>query len=425
MGLFWGSLRSMGLLDRLMRRFPSAPAKARSVEHSFNGWRALYQRAGDFMYSLEFERALTHLTEVARKLPGSSDVAARLLRGQVVEKMATCHLESGRAAVAVPLFEQAIGLHQEARNEEGLLSSLRSLYEAHRYLGQGAEAADVALECASAIERGFASDRSASMARARRLRKLAEIVRRGEPPNRVVLEIGREFIELDEIPPVLESSVHFIFHRDRMCLARANALMKRGRELASEGALEEALLLLREASHVDPHAAGPLHVRAATLMYLQRVSEALACYDQLEALAPGWHNCRAERWLAAEIAAGRIPQGAFDQLATLEDGSVSAEAQVRLARQGIREAPGAPAFHLYLGIYLERLGQEDEARRAIAEGLEQAREPDLRSRLLVQFAHLNPSSLEREARLHQAMAPGGNLAAAAMAALLLYSRKTW
>jgi tetratricopeptide (TPR) repeat protein len=371
------------------------------------------------MHVLEFEQALDLLTLAARKTSGSPAGKAGALQGEIFGSMATCHLESGRAEASLPLFHQAIGFCLEAGDDEGLVTNLKGLYEAHRYLGQGMEAAVVATECASALE---------SLGRreqARRFRKVAEIARRGEPPNRVVLEIGGAFFELDEIPPVIDTSVHFIFHRDRTFLARAIALMTRGREQAMRGGLEQALPLLREACRIDPHAPGPLYVLAATLMHLERVSEALACYTQLEALAPGWQHCRADRWLAAGIAAGRIPHSAFTQICTLEDWTVSAEEQVRLARQGLGEAPTVPAFHLYLGIYLDRIGQRDEARRAVNEGLVLAEEPDLRSRLLLQFALLNPDSPERDQRLHEAMAPGGNLAVAAMAAVTLYSRKTW
>jgi tetratricopeptide (TPR) repeat protein len=412
----------MGLLDRLLRRNSAAPAQVDWADHSFEQWRQPFQSACELMHSLEFEQALTQLTLADKWLPGASKTGAGFLRSMMVRRMGTCHLESGRAEISLPLFREAIELCREARDEDGLISSLSSLYEAHRCLGQAAAAADGALECASALECATL-DRADRMARARRFRKVAEIVRRGEPPNRVVLEIGDDFFELDEIPPVIKSSVHFIFHRDRMFLARAIALMKRGGKMAMRGSFEEALPLLREACRIDPHAPGPLYVQAATLMRLERVSEALACYNQLEVLAPGWHNCRAERWLAAGIAAGRIPHSVFSQISTLEDWSVSAAEQVRLACQGLSETPAVPAFHLYLGIYLSFLGQKYEARKAIAEGLERAEEPDLRSRLLVQFAELNPCSPERNQRLHEAMAPGGNLAAAAMAAVMLYSRK--
>ena len=396
----------MGFLDRFFRRTSTASQES-------------LQSARGLMRALEFEQALELLALAARKASGSRAGRAGALQGEIFGRMAMCHLESGRAEASLPLFQQAIGLCTEAGDEEGLATNLQGLYEAHRYLGQGAYAAIVAAECASVLESLGRKEQ------ARRFRKVAEIVRRGEPPNRVVLQIGEAFFELDEIPPVIDTSVHFIFHRDRTFLARSIALMKLGRELAMRGSLDQALPLLREACRIDPYAPGPLYVQAATLMHLQRVSEALACYNQLEALAPGWQHCRADRWLAQGIAAGRIPHTAFAQLATLEDSSISAEEQVRLARQGLLEAPAVPAFHLYLGLYLDRLGQRDEARKAVIEGLVRAEEPDLRSRLLLQFALLNPDSPEREQKLHEAMMPGGNLATAAMAAVTLYSRKTW
>jgi tetratricopeptide (TPR) repeat protein len=401
----------MNILDRLFRRTP--PAKLALAGSSPSPWQESIQRADELMQSLDFEEALALLAPTAERLRDLSGGQAELMRGQAVGKMAVCHLESGRAQVSLPLFRQALGLCRSAGDEAGLIHLLSTLYEAHRYLGQGPEAAGVADEYAAAL------DRSGNWVRARRFKKVAEIARHGEPPVRVVLQLRGIFYELDEIPPVIDGDLHFIFFRDRMYLSRAAALLERGNALQKQGRLEEALVPLREASRVDPHAPGPLYDEAATLLLLRRPSEAVACYDKVEAMAPGWFHCRFDRWLAAEIAAGRIPYAAVAPLRTLEAWELGPAENVRLARRAVSDVPGLPAFHLYLGIYLAQLGQEGEARRVLAEGLRLAVEPDLRSRLLVQVAFLDTASSVRDRRLQEAMAPGGNLAAAAMAAVML------
>jgi tetratricopeptide (TPR) repeat protein len=404
----------MRILDRLFGRNP--PAKPASADSSLTAWDESLHRADELMRSLDFEEALVLLAPVAEKLRDLPGVQAGSMRAQAVGKLATCHLESGRAQVALPLFRQASELYRSAGDEVGRFHQLDGLYEAHRYLGRSAEAADVADECAGVL------DRLGKWGRARRFRKVAELARRGEPPVRVVLHIDGIFFELDELPPVIDGDLNFVFFRNRMYLARATALLERGQELQKQGSLEQALSLFREAGRIDPYAPGPLYAEAAALMHLQRASEAVACYDKVEALAPGWFHCRAERWVAAGIAAGSIPHSAFPLLCTLEGWELSANENVRLARQGLSEAPGVPAFHLYLGLYLAQLGQDDEARGVFAEGLRLAEEPDIRSRLLVQAAFLDKLSPERTRRLEEAMAPGGNLAAGAMAAVMLRTR---
>ena len=84
--------------------------------------------------------------------------------------------------------------------------------------------------------------------------------------------------------------------------------------------------------------------------------------------------------------------------------------------------PGVAAFHLILGQTLGALGREEEAREAIAEGLRQARELDIRSRLLVESSRREPRARESQRMLHEALAPGGNLVAAAMAKVMLFTQ---
>ncbi|MFY1824470.1 hypothetical protein ACN47A_01015 [Myxococcus fulvus] len=144
-------------------------------------------------------------------------------------------------------------------------------------------------------------------------------------------------------------------------------------------------------------------------------SEAVSWYDEVEALAPGGYPCRAERWLAA----GRIPYQAFTVLRALELPSLGAEDRLRLTRQAIGAAPGVPGLHLQLGRQLTALDRKDDARAALEVGLAQAEAPDLRSRRLVESAADAAPSADRDRMLHEAMEPGGNLVAAAMARVLL------
>ena len=378
-------------------------------------WQETLGRANGLMNRLDFDGALQLLTPELERIRGLSGGHAESMKAMTFGQLATCHFQSGRPEMALPIFQQALELCRSVRDEEGVLAYLGSLFEAHRYLGQGAEAANVATEYAAALERRGQSER------ARRQRKIADIVRRGEPLNRVVAELGGVTFELDELPSRIEGGLRFIFCRNRIALVRTEAMVERGRELGQKGRFEEALALFKEARRLDPHAPEPRYDGALTLLHLQRASEAVAWYDEAEALAPGWYHCRADRWLAAGIAAGEISHQAFMLLRMLESPDVSAEERVQLARRGSSDAAGVPEFQLHLGRLLASLGREDEAREALAAGLRQAEEPDIRSRLLVESAAWVPPSAERDRRLHEAMEPGGNLVAAAMARVMLFT----
>ncbi len=378
-------------------------------------WQETRERANTLMRGLDFEGALALLTPEAERIQGLSGGSAESMKAMTFGQMAACHFQEGRAETALPLFRQAMELCRTASDDEGVVAYLENCFEAHRYLGQGVEAAGVAMELAVALEQGGQDSR------ARRIRKVAEIVRAGEPLNRVVAELDGVTLELDELPALIEGRLRFIFCRNRLDLARTTALVERGRELGGEGRYGEALALFQEARRIDVYSPEPRYEGAVTLLHLQRASEAVSWYDEVEALAPGWYRCRAERWLAAGIAAGRIPYLAFTVLRTLELPSLGTEDRLRLTRQAIGEAPGVPELQLQLARQLKALDREDEARAALEVGLAQAEEPDIRSRLLIESAADAAPSADRDKMLREAMEPGGNLVAAAMARVLLHS----
>jgi tetratricopeptide (TPR) repeat protein len=327
--------------------------------------------------------------------------------------VATCHFQSGRAEKALPLLQQTTAFYQKARDKQGFAADMGVLFEVYRYLGQGAEAAVAAKDFAWAL------DHTGGKTQADRLWKVANVIQRGEPLNRVVVDFMGATHELDALPVHVKVSLRFSFCRNRTELARATARVQRGRELSQEGRFEEALALFTEAGRFDIHSPEPRYEGAETLLHLQRASESVAWYDEVEALAPGWYACRARRWLAAGIAAGRIPHAAFLLLRELEKPNLSAEEGVELARRALREAPGVPELQWHLGRHLVALGLEEEARQVFAEGLARAEEPDVRSRLLIELAALLPASEGRDERLREALAPGGHLIAAAMAGVML------
>jgi hypothetical protein len=136
-------------------------------------------------------------------------------------------------APARPRYRKRRGRHSRVSH---CARSRRDLYEVHRYLGHGAEAADAA-----------------------RYRTKAALARAGEPRNRinVVLDDGRQ-LELDQIAGVA-GRLRFVFERDRVSLRlRSRARL---RELGGLGCTATALCgdspgscepLTERREHLDP-----------------------------------------------------------------------------------------------------------------------------------------------------------------------------
>jgi tetratricopeptide (TPR) repeat protein len=378
-------------------------------------WQEAMHRAGEHMEQLDFDEAARLLSAEAERVRGLSGGEAGRMLAITLGRLAECHFSAGRPEAALPLYNEALEICRAGSDVEGIAAYLGDIFEVCRYLERPAEAAAAASELSAVLER--AGDR----ARARRYRKVAEIVRRGEPLNRVLVEQDGALWELDELGSLaLGGRLRFVFCRNRISPARAAGLVERGRALGAEGRYEEALAAFREAAEVDPHTPDPLHEQAVTLMHLGRASEAVACYDRVEALAPGWYHTRSERWLAAEIAADRVPQSAFEALRALEDGDLRPEDKVRLARRTLDAAPGLPALYLQLGAQLAALDRDD-ARTALADGIARAHEPGIRTQLLVRAASLEPPSPARDKLLDEALALRGDLVSAAMAAVMRHA----
>jgi tetratricopeptide (TPR) repeat protein len=245
------------LLQRLM-----GPPAANPIDR----WRETMRSVSQCMSKLDFEGALALLAPEEERVRGLSGGSAESMQAMTLGQMATCHFQSGRAAAALPLYRQALERCRNAQDQEGITAYLGSLFEVLRYLGQGAEASDVAAEYSRMLESQGQTEQ------AHRYRKISDIVRAGEPLNRVVAELGGVVFELDEIPLPVDGTLRFTFCRNRLGLARAAALVDEGRKLAEKGRFDEALSLFREASRVDPYAPEPLYDEAATLLHLQRAS---------------------------------------------------------------------------------------------------------------------------------------------------------
>src|SRR5579883_641650 len=376
-------------------------------------WQAALRQARELMESLRYAEARTTLTDAlidSRGLSGTGvDTYLPITHGCIGE----CHFYAGAADQAVPHFEQALALCERTGDTEGIAAYLGSLFEAHRYLGQGERAAGYAERMAALLDaQGVNHD-------AVRWRTRARIVRSGEPLNRIVVVVDGSTYEVDEVRPVGDMRVKFVFERNRITLRSAVVHTERGKELGTAGRHEEALASFREAAasdRFDPHCR---YLEAFTLLHLGRYADAADTYRRVEELAPGWFQCHSDLWVADQLTLGRLDAQDFAALHVLEDGQISSAEKVTLAERLLKKRPGLPPAQLHLGKNLARVGREAEACEALRAGLATDPDSDVRTRLLAELATLTQDTSERERLFREAVAVNGNLVAAASAALAL------
>jgi tetratricopeptide (TPR) repeat protein len=221
--------------------------------------------------------------------------------------------------------------------------------------------------------------------------------------------------ELPSAPP--NGPVRFRFERNRISLGGVAALVAEGSRLGSAGDGERALAAFQAAAALDPWDPQPPYLAGLALTELGRYADAVRSYDATEQLAPGWYHCRADRWMAAELAAGRVSREAFQTVRAIEDGAAPPKEQARLAAAAIAATPHLPVLYLLRAEALIKVGSKSAAEVVAREGLARNPDIDVRTRLLVTLSQTLESP-ERRALLDEAIALDGNRTAAAMARLM-------
>jgi len=381
----------------------------------FHGWDDKLGQAFALSNELRYEQASVILTTLAREIEASDAPGTRpgYMLVRAFGLLSVCYFHSGKAEAAVAAGKKALELCEKQNDVEGLLAYIGNLYEAHRYLGDGQTAATLAERLSHHYET------AGRTGEAQRFRKLGAIARAGEPLNRVVCQVGEETLELDEVSRAGERRLRFGYARNRIELRPSEELTQQGSKLAGSGDDSEALKFFEKAETADPFNPQPAYERALSLLHLRRYVEAVKAYEKTEALAPGWFNCRSERWLAQELAAGRVPHAAFLALRELEDGSSSPAEKVALGDKILRQGPELALVHLHSGAILVQCGERQRAEGYFRRGLEVAEEADVKTRILVQLAVLLEASVDRRRCFQEAVQLNGNLMAAAQAAVAL------
>ncbi len=373
-------------------------------------WQRDLGQAQQLMGALRFSEARQVLANALDEARGMTGPAVHQLLAMTYGKLGECCFHLGDVAAALDPTTTALRLCEQQHDMQGVQAYLGNLFEIHRYLGQVQPAAAVAERYADVLTAAGQAGLAAQW------RNHARLVRAGEPLNRVVVVLNGAQYELTDLPAVGDLRAEFVFRRNRITLAPARRRIADGERLGGQARHAEAYASFQEAARLDAFDPHPRYLSGLALLNLRRPEQAVAEYEAAERLAPGWFNCRADVWLARELARGQLDHELFQILYYLEDAPASAEEKARTAEAALGRAPHLAPLHLFYGHSLHALGDPAAAAAAYRNGLACASEPDVRSRLLVALAVVSPSTPQRTALLREAAAiPGGNLIAAAMA----------
>ena len=400
-------LGERGPLDRLV----APPAGNPIVE-----WEKRLGEARQLMDELDYSRASKLLESSVERAQGLSGTAVDRYLPITLGSLGECYFQRGDADKAVTPTSEALALCEVHADHDGIVAYQRNLYEMHRYLGS----TDAAAKCAEAL--ADALERAGAPHEARWYRKQSRLVRAGEPENRVVVRAGDQRHELDELPSELAKgsvTLSFAFERNRITLRPAAELTSRAERLGSDQEYERALQTLRAAAQADVYDPHCHFLEGLTLCHLGRYREAVSSYDACETRAAGWYVCRADRWLAQQIAEGQLEPGVFSALRDLEQTEGPPRRRVANAQKALEKYPPLAGLYLALGRSLEAADERHAALSAYRSGLEAAPDPDTRTRLLVYLGNGTADKTERLEALTQAVSLKGNLVSAAMAQVAL------
>jgi tetratricopeptide (TPR) repeat protein len=376
-------------------------------------WRERLDKARARMTELRYADAIQELADALIDVRGLTGSGVDRFLPMTYGYLGESYFDSAQAEKAVAPFEQALTLCEAQRDADGIGAYLGDLYEVHRYLGQPGPAATYAARLADWYA-GQGKPKEVD-----RFRRQADIVRTGEPLNRVVAVVDEQRYELHQCPAIKDGRLQFVFERNRITLRPAAIYTQRGEEHAKQQQFDEALDDFRQAARADRYDPHSRYLQGLTLLHLERYNEAVDCYEATEELAPGWFHCRADLWLAQELAVGRIDHDMFTALIALEDGSDPPAEKVKLAEAALTRAPDLAVLHLMYGKNLARSARLPEAGTAYRKGLACGDESDTKTRLLLELALVTETPAEKIRLLEEARGLNGNLVAAATAAVIL------
>ncbi len=338
-------------------------------------WQEALATTRKLMEELKVQEAIPLLEEHAQRATEMSGMSVATLLPLTLGQLGECYFQAGQAEKAVSPTRRAMEMVSQQGDLDSTIAYLRNLYEIHRYLGDGKAAAEFARQIATKLYD------DGKLILASNWKHQARAVEAGEPLLRVVLKIGEELFELNEIPAVKSEKVEFIFMRNRFELRSAMSLCEQGKKLAEEGKSDEAVLLFEQAASLDKFHPLPHYFIAAIRMHQRRVPEAVQAYEKTEELAPGFESCRSELWLARKIAAGEYQHDAYTTILQVVNDSTSVEQRLALVDQLQKKYPTFGECLYQQGKLLVMSKQRDEAVTTWRQALEAVDDPDAKTRL--------------------------------------------
>ena len=379
-------------------------------------WQQDLGQAQQHMQQLQLEEAIPLLQRCLERANGVSGASVEKFLPLTLGFMGECHFHLAQMEKASEFMERAYQLCNMSGDFEASMAYRSNLYEIYRYMGDQKKA----LECAQEISKKN-YDRG-ELVQASNWREQAKAVAAGEPLHRVVVRIAEEIFELNDLPKVEGEQVEFVLTRNRIELVRCTQKCFQGRDQAQKGNFTEAVETLRIAEQYDPHSPQPCFLAASINLAGRNYAEAVADFEKVEKLCPGFETSRSDSWLARQLLAGTMEHDACMVAFEVNNSETPAENRIGICEVLIAKYPQFTEAYYKMGKLLVESGKVEEGVAAWMKGLETTTEEnDVRTRIYRDLAMVAGDPEEKKAYLEKVIAfyPDGNYLANAMAHFML------
>lgn len=362
---------------------------------------------------LKFDEALPLLEQCLDLASGVSGAGVDKFLPLTLGFIGECYFQLGNMEKATEYVERALQCTTMQGDYEASVAYLSNLYEISRYAGDK----DKAASCAQTIaDKAF--DRS-ELVTASNWRQHAKAVK-DEPLHRLVLKIGDELFELDEIPKVKDERVEFIFARNRLELVLCTQKCFEGRELTTQGKYDEALHAFEEAAKLDKYSPQPWYMSGNIKLAGRRYEEAVADLEKVEELCPGFETSRADLWLARQLASNVMEHDACRVVYESNSEGIPLDQRIQICRDMIEKYPKFGEAHWRLAKFLIESGNTDEAVGSLMSAAQAAEDEDVLARTYRDLAVLSLDDEDKRKYFNKAIAlKNGNVLAQAISRYML------
>lgn len=363
---------------------------------------------------LQFSEALPLLEKCLDLSSGVSGAGVDKFLPLTLGFIGECHFQLGEMEKAAEFVERALQCTNMQGDWEASSAYMSNLFEIYRYLGNQ----EKAIECAQTMaEKAF--DRG-ELVTASNWRHHSRALSQGEPLHRIVVKIGDEIFELDEIPKVYGERVEFIFVRNRLELVLCSQKCYEGRELTQQGKYDEALEAFEAAAKFDKYSPQPSYMSGNMKLAGRRYEEAISDLEKVEQLCPGFESSRSDLWLAKQLLNKDMEHDACMVVYEVNNEATPIEQRMQICADSIKKYPNFAEAYWRMGKLLVEKHDATEALEMFKKGAELAQENDVKSRLLRDAGILSSDEQEKRRYFAESIAiENGNPLAQAMSRYML------